>query len=279
MAAPGEVQHVDQDGSVARSRNRTDLNCVDGDRAADEILEREALEVQRLGGEGFVADRDELTPRLSVRRASGSTPAWRTTATQPQRARSHTTDAVVTARRLARMVSWWSIESTTQIRSAAVRSRLPYAVSDRILAAVMPGPHQPIEVREFPRPDLADGRGAAADRAIRSVRHRCPPVARSSCPVSRTRSSPATCRPALSRRFAGRLRGIDGEIAARRRSRRVLRRASHLRALSRVHGPPDADAVRRAPRLRHHRSGREGLVRRLVAGDLPRARRRRRAAA
>jgi threonine dehydrogenase-like Zn-dependent dehydrogenase len=39
-------------------------------------------------------------------------------------------------------------------------------VSDRILAAVMPGPHQPIEVREFPRPNLVEG--AALLRTVRS---------------------------------------------------------------------------------------------------------------
>lgn len=35
--------------------------------------------------------------------------------------------------------------------------RLPYAVSDRILAAVMPGPRLPVEVREFARPHLPPG--------------------------------------------------------------------------------------------------------------------------
>lgn len=39
-------------------------------------------------------------------------------------------------------------------------------MSDRILAAVMPAPRQPIEIREFPRPDLP--RGAALLRTIRS---------------------------------------------------------------------------------------------------------------
>jgi threonine dehydrogenase-like Zn-dependent dehydrogenase len=39
-------------------------------------------------------------------------------------------------------------------------------VSHRILAAVMPGPRAPIEVREFPRPDLAEG--SASLRTARS---------------------------------------------------------------------------------------------------------------
>jgi L-iditol 2-dehydrogenase len=39
-------------------------------------------------------------------------------------------------------------------------------VSDRILAAVMPGPKRPIEIREFPRPDLPAG--AALLRTLRS---------------------------------------------------------------------------------------------------------------
>jgi L-iditol 2-dehydrogenase len=46
---------------------------------------------------------------------------------------------------------------------------------------------------------------------------------------------------------------------SRRRSRRVLRRASHVRPLPRVHRAPHADALRRAPRVRHHRFGRRGL--------------------
>ena len=48
----------------------------------------------------------------------------------------------------------------------------------RILAAVMPAPRQPVEIREFPRPDLPPRSALLRDRARRSVRHRRAPVAR-----------------------------------------------------------------------------------------------------
>src|SRR5688572_27929985 len=44
--------------------------------------------------------------------------------------------------------------------------RVAYPVSDRILAAVMTAPRQPIEIREFERPDLPPG--AALLRTARS---------------------------------------------------------------------------------------------------------------
>src|SRR5689334_17692562 len=44
--------------------------------------------------------------------------------------------------------------------------RVAYAVSDCILAAVMAGPRQPIDIREFTRPDLPEG--AALLRTVRS---------------------------------------------------------------------------------------------------------------
>ena len=49
---------------------------------------------------------------------------------------------------------------------AGASLRVTYAVSDRILAAVMASPRQPIDIREFPRPDLPDG--AALLRTARS---------------------------------------------------------------------------------------------------------------
>ena len=52
VATPGEVQHVDQDRSVARLVI-VGLELRRRDRAADEILEREAFEVQRLGDEAI----------------------------------------------------------------------------------------------------------------------------------------------------------------------------------------------------------------------------------
>src|SRR5207247_1174991 len=63
VAAPGEVQDVDQNRAVA-GLVIVRLELRRGDRAADEILEREALEVERLGDERLVADRHELAPRL-----------------------------------------------------------------------------------------------------------------------------------------------------------------------------------------------------------------------
>jgi L-iditol 2-dehydrogenase len=50
--------------------------------------------------------------------------------------------------------------------AAASLSRVAYDVSDRILAAVMAGPHQPIDIREFDRPALPPG--AALLRTARS---------------------------------------------------------------------------------------------------------------
>lgn len=50
--------------------------------------------------------------------------------------------------------------------SSLLFSRVTYAVSDRILAAVMPAPQQPIEIRDFARPALPPG--AALLRTERS---------------------------------------------------------------------------------------------------------------
>ena len=146
-------------------------------------------------------------------------------------------------------------------------------VSPSILAAVMTAPRAPIELREFPRPDLPPGAALLRTTRFRSLRHRRAPLAR---PAVRRAVSDHS-RPRLGRR--GR-RGARPAHRHRRRadsrgrSRRVLRRASHLRPLPRLHRPSHADALRVAPRLRHHRLGRRGAVRRLGAGDLPRARRR-----
>ena len=98
-------------------------------------------------------------------------------------------------------------------------------------------------------------------------------------PACRIRSFPGTCRRARSSAVRGSADRHRRQHAARRRPRGVLRRPSHLRPLPRLHRAPDADAVRRAPRLRHHRPGGRRAVRRLGAGDLSRARRRRGAAA
>jgi len=49
---------------------------------------------------------------------------------------------------------------------ATASLRVAYAVSDRILAAVMAGPRQPIDIREFTRPSLPEG--AALLRTVRS---------------------------------------------------------------------------------------------------------------
>ena len=157
-------------------------------------------------------------------------------------------------------------------------SRVTYAVSDRILAAVMPAPGRPVEVREFARPDLPAG--AALLRTARSE------VCGTDVHLWHGRLSgvpypiiPGHVSAGTLEAIRGPLRGLDGVHAPRRRSRGLLRRAPDLRAMPRVHGAPHADAVHRAPRLRDHRPGGGGPVRRLVAGDLSRARRRHRAPA
>ena len=76
-------------------------------------------------------------------------------------------------------------------------------VSPRILAAVMTAPRQPIELREFPRPDLPAGAVAAQDLAVGSVRHRRPSLAR----TARRRPLPDHSRPRLGRRRSTRCAG------------------------------------------------------------------------
>ena len=139
----------------------------------------------------------------------------------------------------------------------------------------MTAPRQPIEVREFPRPDLPPGGALLRTSLLRGVRHRRASLAR----PSRRRAVSDHSRPRLGRHARRdsrhRCTGIDGAPLREGRSRRVLRRASHVRPLPRLHGSPHADALRVAPRLRHHRFGRRRAVRRMGAGDLPRAGRRR----
>ena len=99
------------------------------------------------------------------------------------------------------------------------------------------------------------------------------------CRGCRIRSSPATCPPARWRRFAGRC--ADSTASTLREGDRAVffdvhRTCGRCRACT-VHRTPTRCPV--APRLRDHRSGGGGAVRRLVAGDLSRARRRHRAPA
>ena len=138
-------------------------------------------------------------------------------------------------------------------------SRVTYAVSDRILAAVMPAPGRPVEVREFARPDLPAG--SALLRTARSE------VCGTDVHLWHGRLSgvpypiiPGHVSAGTLEAIRGPLRGLDGIHAPRRRSRGLLRRAPDLRAMPRVHGAPHADAVPVAPRVRDHRSGVRGLV-------------------
>jgi L-iditol 2-dehydrogenase len=82
------------------------------------------------------------------------------------------------------------------------------------------------------------------------------------------RSYPATSRWASSTNSAA-WRSRSTAIA-REGDRVVFFDVHHVRALSRVHGLADADAVRLAPRVWDHRLGERGVVRRLVSGDLSR---------
>ena len=143
----------------------------------------------------------------------------------------------------------------------------------------MPAPRQPIEIREFPRPDLPPGAALLRTARVGGVRHRRAPVARAAGRRAVSDHSRVTSRWASLDAIRGPLTGIDGIDAARRGPRGVLRRASHLRPMPRVHGASHADALQRAPRLRHHRFGRRRAVRRMGAGDLSRAGRRYGAAA
>ena len=68
----------------------------------------------------------------------------------------------------------------------------------------MTAPRQPIELREFPRPDLPAGAVLLRNVAVRGLRHRRAPLARPPRRACRIRSFPATSRPASSTRRAAR---------------------------------------------------------------------------
>ena len=147
--------------------------------------------------------------------------------------------------------------------------RVTYDVTNRILAAVMPEPRRPIEIREFPRPDLRTRISVVAHGAVRGVRHGRSPLARAArrCPVS-DHPRPRVRRDArVDTRHDSRHRRID---ASRRRSRGVLRCPQDMRPLPRLHRASHADEMYREPRLRHHRFGLRWTVRRLVAAHLSR---------
>ena len=110
------------------------------------------------------------------------------------------------------------------------------------------------------------GRSAAAHRPLGGLRHRRAPLAR---PAGR-RAVPDHPRTRVSRdaghRFAARCTASTASTLREGDRVGVLRRAPHLRPLPRLHSPPHADALCAAPRLRHHRFGGRGAVRRMVAG-------------
>jgi L-iditol 2-dehydrogenase len=119
-------------------------------------------------------------------------------------------------------------------------------VSDRILAAVMPAPGRPIEIREFPRPNLPDG--AALLRTIRSE------VCGTDVHLWHGRLAgvpypiiPGHVSAGVLESIRGRVRGLDGELL-REGDRAVFfdvhRTCGRCRACS-VHRTPTRCAARR----------------------------------
>ena len=144
---------------------------------------------------------------------------------------------------------------------------------DTIVAAVMPAPHAPVELREFPRPDLPPG-GALLDTLYSEV---CGTdvhlwhgrLAGVPYPIIPGHVSIGTLDGGARPARRARRHATEG-----RRSRRVLRRPPHLRPLLRLHGGADADEVSVAAGVRHHRSGGRRAAGRMGRDDLPRTRRR-----
>ena len=143
-----------------------------------------------------------------------------------------------------------------------------------IVAAVMPAPRVPVELREFAEPALHPDPRCCARTIRRSAAPTCT-CGTAGSRACRIRSFPATSRSASPTRCAATSRGVDGRRVGE--GDRVVffdvhRTCGRCRACT-VHA--HADAVRGAPRLRHHRLGGRRPVRRLGAGDLSRAGRRR----
>ena len=128
-------------------------------------------------------------------------------------------------------------------------------MSDRILAAVMPAPERPIEIREYARPDLPTGAALLGRRDPKSaaLTSTSGTVYCRACPI---RSFPDTSRPVFSTRCVARsvvsmARGFaEGDRVVFFDVHRTCGRCRPLRR------PSHADAMHRAARLRHHRPGR-----------------------
>ena len=138
-------------------------------------------------------------------------------------------------------------------------------MADRVLAAVMPAPRTPVEVREFAAPDLPPG-GALLRTAFSEV---CGtdvhlwhgrlagvpyPIIPGPCLGRHARAVRGTARRrSTARPFAKAIASCSSTCIAR----------AAAAARARSHRTPTR--CRRAPRLRHHRSGQRGSVRRMGA--------------
>jgi D-arabinose 1-dehydrogenase-like Zn-dependent alcohol dehydrogenase len=112
-----------------------------------------------------------------------------------------------------------------------------------ILAAVMPGPREAVEIREFAEPALEDG--SVLLETLYSE------VCGTDVHIWHGRLSgvpypiiPGHVSVGVAAKIRGQVRGVDG---------RTVREGDCLRTLSRLHRDAHTDALRTAARLRHHR--------------------------
>ena len=187
------LEDVDERLPVARPiLERLQVDFVD--RLAEQVLQRMLVERVRLDELRVERDADEVPPRL--RRLIALRLRF---------------DAAQGRRRIGRR----------QRRDQAQRGHGLYQhpfkdnvnrVSDSILAAVMTAPRQPIELREFPRPDLPAGAVLLKTSLLGGLRHRRAPLAR----PPRRRAVSDHSRPRLGRRRRRRARSGDRASTARR---------------------------------------------------------------
>ena len=117
-------------------------------------------------------------------------------------------------------------------------------VSDSILAAVMTAPRQPIELREFPRPDLPAGAVLLEDVPVGSLRHRRAPLAR----PARRRAVPDHSRPRLRPASSTRRAGPSPASTARRFAKATGSCSSTSIARAAAAAPAPCTARRRGAR-------------------------------
>ena len=142
---------------------------------------------------------------------------------------------------------------------------------ETVLAAVLRAPRTPLELREYPVPDLPPGaallRTAYSEVCGTDVHLWHGRLTGVPYPII-----PGHVSAGVLDRVRGPLASLDGSIP--REGDRVVffdvhRTCGRCRACT---GQPYADTMRRAPRLRDHRFGRRRVVRRLGRSHLPRAR-------